>query len=298
MLMIVDAPGLWFRSFYGVPSSVRAPDGTPVNAVRGFIDGLATLVRARKPSRLVCAEDLDWRPQWRVDLLPTYKTHRVAPDGEEEAPDELGPQVDVIREVLAAYGIPMIGSEGYEADDVLCTLAAQADEPVDVVTGDRDLFQLVDDARGVKVVYMGRGIAKAEAFDAAAVRARFGVDPDRYVDYAVLRGDASDGLPGVKGIGDKTAAQLINVYADLESLVATAPTAQSPKRAAALADAADYIAAAVTVVRTVPDVPLPEVDGTLPGAPADQAALDALSKRWGLASPLGRLAGAIAEVKA
>ena len=298
MLMIVDAPGLWFRSFYGVPSSVRAPDGTPVNAVRGFIDGLATLIRARKPARLVCAEDLDWRPQWRVDLLPTYKTHRVAPDGEEEAPDELGPQVDVIREVLAAYGIPMIGSAGYEADDVLCTLAAQAAEPVDVVTGDRDLFQLVDDTRQIKVVYMGRGIAKAEAFDAAAVRERFGVDPERYVDYAVLRGDPSDGLPGVKGIGEKTAAKLMNTYADLASLIGTAQFGQTPRISAALADAAEYLKVAPTVVRTVPDVPLPEVDGALPDAPADQSALDALSKRWGLASPLGRLAEAIAEVKA
>ncbi|GIG69631.1 5'-3' exonuclease [Phytomonospora endophytica] len=298
MLMIVDAPGLWFRSFYGVPSSVRAPDGTPVNAVRGFIDGLATLVRSRRPSRLVCAEDLDWRPQWRVDLLPSYKTHRVAPDGEEEAPDELGPQVDVIREVLAAYGIPMVGSAGYEADDVLCTLAATAKEPVDVVTGDRDLFQLVDDERGVKVVYMGRGIAKAEAFDAAAVRERFGVEPSRYVDYAVLRGDPSDGLPGVKGIGEKTAAKLISEYGGIDTLVTAASgdaPGITPRIRGSLTEAAAYLQAAPTVVRTVPDVPVDDVDGALPDTPADQAALDALSARWGLASPLGRLAEAIAE---
>ena len=301
MLMIVDAPGLWFRSFYGVPSSVRAPDGTPVNAVRGFIDGLATLIRARRPARLVCAEDLDWRPQWRVDLLPTYKTHRVAPDGEEEAPDELGPQVEVIREVLAAYGIPVVGAAGYEADDVLCTLAATATEAVDVVTGDRDLFQLVDDDREVKVVYMGRGIAKAEAFDAAAVRERFGVDPGRYVDYAVLRGDPSDGLPGVKGIGEKTAARLINEYGGLDTLLAAAAgeaAGITPRIRGSLTDAADYLKAAPTVVRTVCDVPVDDIDGTLPDTPADAAALDALSQRWGLASPLGRLAEAIAEVKA
>ncbi|WP_285664467.1 5'-3' exonuclease [Actinorhabdospora filicis] len=299
--MIVDAPGLWFRSFYGVPSSVRAPDGTPVNAVRGFVDGLATLIRAYGPSELVCAVDLDWRPQWRVDLLPTYKTHRVADSGEEEAPDELGPQVEVIVEVLAALGVPVVGSAGFEADDVLATLAARASGPVDVVTGDRDLFQLVADARSVRVVYIGRGIGKAEAFDAAAVRERFGVEPGQYADYAVLRGDPSDGLPGVKGVGDKTAARLITEFGSLDGLAAAAAEGAkgvTPRVRTSLAEAAGYLKAAPTVVRTVADVPLPEVDGTLRAEPADPVALEALSARWGIGSPLGRFRAAVEGVPA
>lgn len=289
--MIVDAPGLWFRSFYGVPSSVRAPDGTPVNAVRGFVDGLATLIRAFGPTELVCAVDLDWRPQWRVDLLATYKTHRVADSGEEEAPDELGPQVEVIAEVMAALGVPLVGSAGYEADDVLATLAARATGPVDVVTGDRDLFQLVDDARSVRVVYIGRGIGKAEAFDAAAVRARFGVEPGQYAEYAVLRGDPSDGLPGVKGVGDKTAARLITEFGSLDALVAAAGAGDkrvTPRVRTSLTEAAGYLKAAPTVVRTVADVPVADVEAALPVEPADPGALEALSERWGIGSPVKR----------
>lgn len=294
--MIVDAPGLWFRSFYGVPSSVRAPDGTPVNAVRGFVDGLATLIRAYGPSELVCAVDLDWRPQWRVDLLPSYKTHRLAESGEEEAPDELGPQVEVIGEVMAALGVPMVGSAGYEADDVLATLAARASGPVDVVTGDRDLFQLVDDAREVRVVYIGRGIAKAEAFDDTGVRERFGVEPGQYADFAVLRGDPSDGLPGVKGVGDKTAARLITEFGSLEGLIEAAAAgvkSVTPRVRTSLADAAEYLKAAPAVVRTVADVPLPEVDAALPVEPVDPDALEELAVRWGIGSPLGRFRAAV-----
>ena len=156
-LMLLDSASLYFRAFYGVPDSVRAPDGTPVNAVRGFLDIITRLVTTYRPTHLVACWDDDWRPQWRVDLIPTYKTHRVAevvaggPDVE-EVPDPLEVQVPVIREALGILGIRIVGAAEHEADDVIGTLATTATMPVDIVTGDRDLFQLVDDARDVRVV--------------------------------------------------------------------------------------------------------------------------------------------------
>ncbi|MFD0559493.1 5'-3' exonuclease [Stackebrandtia endophytica] len=298
MLMLVDAPGLWYRAFYGVPSSMRGPDGTQINAVRGFCDGLSTLIRNQRPTGLVCAIDANWRPDWRVELLPSYKAHRVAADGGEEEPDALGPQVEIIMELLRCLGIATVGSTGFEADDVLATLAAGHDGPVEVVTGDRDLFQLVDDDQPVRVIYIGRGIAKAETYDEAAVRQRFGVRADQYADFAVLRGDASDGLPGVKGVGDKTAAKLITEYGDLATLLGAAADPASsltPRVRGSLIDAADYLAVAPKVVRTVADVPVPKVDTDLPETVADEAGLSELTQKYGLANPVTRFGEAVAE---
>ena len=298
-LLAVDAPSLYFRAFHGVPTSAaRAEDGTPVNAVRGFLDMLATLVRNRQPDRMVCAMDADWRPAWRVALLPSYKAHRVAYGNTETVPDELVPQVPVIERVLAAVGIPAVGVAGYEADDVLGTLAATQPAPVEVVSGDRDLFQLVDDARPVRLLYVGRGVAKLEVADDAAVQARFGVPAAAYVDFAVLRGDPSDGLPGVNGIGDKTAARVITRYGSLSALqaaVADPETGFAPGVRTKLAAAGDYLAAATHVVRVARDVPLPEpLAADLPAAPVDPDALMALAQRWNLAGPCQRLVDALA----
>jgi hypothetical protein len=207
-LLLVDAASLYFRAYHGIPeSAARAPDGAPVNAVRGFLDMLATLIRGRRPDRVICALDADWRPAWRVALLPSYKAHRLAPGGgqEEVVPDGLVPQIPVILDLLVALGIPALGAAGYEADDVLGTLATREPGPVEVVSGDRDLFQLVDDGKPVRLLYCGRGVAKLEVFDDAAIRARYGVPAAGYADFAALRGDPSDGLPGVAGIGEKTA---------------------------------------------------------------------------------------------
>src|SRR3954447_18429952 len=163
-LLLLDTPSLYFRAFYGIPESVTAPDGTPVNAVRGLLDFIARLVRDHQPTRLVAAMDDDWRPAWRVQALPSYKAHRVGPGGGDQTPDALAVQVPVIEEVFAALGVATVGVAGYEADDVIGTLATRADCPVDVVTGDRDLFQLVDDVRGVCVVYTARGVGSATAW--------------------------------------------------------------------------------------------------------------------------------------
>ncbi|MFF3854607.1 5'-3' exonuclease H3TH domain-containing protein [Micromonospora sp. NPDC002575] len=297
-ILLIDAPSLYFRAYFGVPeSAARAADGSPVNAVRGFLDMLATLVRTRRPDRMVCALDHDWRPDWRVALLPSYKAHRVAPEGGEEVPDTLGPQVPVILDVLAAIGITAIGATGYEADDVLGTLSVTQPAPAEVVSGDRDLFQLVDDARGVRLLYVGRGVAKLEDCDDAAVRARYGVPADRYADFAALRGDPSDGLPGVPGVGEKTAARLVDRYGGVAGILAALDDPGSgfaPGLRARLDAARGYLAVAPTVVRVALDVPLPELPTALPQAPADPDRLLELAERWNLAGSCRRLVDALA----
>jgi 5'-3' exonuclease len=297
--MLLDAASLYFRAFYGVPTSVTAPDGRPINAVRGFLDMTARLLTAHRPDRLVACWDDDWRPAFRVDALPSYKAHRVAPEGGEEVPDELSPQVPVLIEVLAAAGIDRVGAPGYEADDVIGTLATRARGPVDIVTGDRDLFQLVDDARGVRVLYTARGIADIESVDEAAVAAKYGIPGRAYAEFAVLRGDPSDGLPGVAGVGAKTAAALINEFGDLAAIraaVARTAVPKPPLTAAVLKKmqaAADYLDAAPVVVAVACTIDLPPIEGVLPGRPADADALARLAEAHGLGSSVHRLGAAL-----
>jgi 5'-3' exonuclease len=306
-LLLVDTPGLYFRAFFGIPEgAARAPDGSSVSAVRGTLDMLSTLIRTRRPDRLVCAFDEDWRPAWRVALIPSYKTHRlaeagVAEPGAEQVPDPLARQVPTILELLAAFGIPAVGATGYEADDVLGTLATREPAPVEVVSGDRDLFQLVDDDRPVRVLYTGRGVANLQVFDDVAVRARFGVPAALYPDYAALRGDPSDGLPGVAGIGEKTAARLIDRYGGLDGILAALPDPKAgfaPGLRAKLAESVEYLAAAPRVVRVVRDIALPTLDTTLPARPARPDVLRTLGERWNIANAVGRLTEALAEVAA
>ncbi|MEU5906731.1 5'-3' exonuclease [Micromonospora sp. NPDC047527] len=297
-ILLIDAASLYFRAYFGVPeSAARTEDGTPVNAVRGFLDMLATLIRGRGADRMVCALDYDWRPAWRVELLPSYKAHRVAPQGGEVVPDTLSPQVPMILEVLAAVGITAVGATGYEADDVLGTLSVTQPGPVEVVSGDRDLFQLIDDTRPVRLLYVGRGVAKLDDCDDAAVRARYGVPADRYADFAALRGDPSDGLPGVPGVGEKTAARLIERYGSIAGILAALDDSDSsfaPGLRTKLAAARDYLAVAPTVVRVALDVPLPELPTALPTAPVDPDRLLDLAGQWNLAGSTRRLVDALA----
>ncbi|MGX1268896.1 5'-3' exonuclease [Streptomyces phaeoluteigriseus] len=296
-LMLLDTASLYFRAYFGVPDSVKAPDGTPVNAVRGLLDFIDRLVKDHRPDELVACMDADWRPQWRVDLIPSYKAHRVAeeraagPD-EEEVPDTLSPQVPVIEAVLDALGIARVGVAGYEADDVIGTFTARAKGPVDIVTGDRDLYQLVDDARGVRVLYPLKGVGTLQTTDEAWLREKYGVDGRGYADLALLRGDPSDGLPGVPGIGEKTAAKLLTEFGDLAGILAAAddPRAKlTPSQRKRLDEARPYLAVAPTVVKVADDVPLPEVSTGLPRTPRDPAALEELAERWGLGGSLQRL---------
>ena len=296
-LLLVDAPSLYFRAYFGIPeSAARAPDGTPVNAVRGFLDMLATLVRGRRPDRLACALDEDWRPAWRVELLPSYKAHRVGADGGDQVPDGLGPQVPVILDLLAALGVPALGAAGYEADDVVGTLATREPGPVEVVSGDRDLFQLVDDDKPVRLLYCGRGVAKLEVFDDAAVQSKYGVPSAGYADFAALRGDPSDGLPGVPGVGEKTAARLVSRYGSLAGVRAALddPAAGfAPGLRTKLVAAAGYLDVAPAVVRVTRDVALPDLDFALPKAPADPDRLLELAATWNLAGATRRLVDAV-----
>lgn len=302
-LMLLDAASLYFRAFFGVPADVTAPDGTPVNAVRGFLDMIAVLVAAHRPSALVACWDDDWRPQWRVNLLPSYKTHRVAdgspPDPSPElpaaevVPDLLADQVPVIAAILEVLGIARIGAPGCEADDVIGTLATRSPGPVDIVTGDRDLFQLIDDDRQVRVLYVARGVRNRVAVDQTELRTRYGVGTgDGYADLATLRGDASDGIPGVPGIGEKTAAALLARHGSLAGIMAALDdggAGLTPAQRTKLTSARDYLAVAPAVVRVLRDADLPTVRHRLPDAPSDPAELDRLVTRYGLTGSLERL---------
>lgn len=292
-MMVFDTSYLYYRAFFGVPSHMRAPDGTPVNAIRGLLDSITRLVEQYSPDRIACAWDDDWRPAWRTELVPSYKAHRVeavVSEGvdQEETPDDLGVQVPLIRALLEATGMPVIGVADHEADDVLGSLAAQHDGRSLVVTGDRDLFQLVDE--DTSVIWVGQGVAKHVVVDAAWLHAKYGVFPDRYVDFSVLRGDPSDGLPGVKGVGEKSAARLTEAFGSLEELVTAALDGSggiTPSIRSGIVDSAEYILRAEAVVAVVLDLPI-VLPPLLPLEP-DTDRVAQLADRLGLAGPIGRL---------
>jgi 5'-3' exonuclease len=318
--MLLDSASLYFRAFFGVPDQRTSPGEPPTNAVRGFLDMIASLVTQFEPTHLVACWDNDWRPQWRVALVPSYKAHRVAQEGPatpasnapdqahpasddtaaEEVPDDLAPQVPVIADALAALGIARLGADGYEADDVIGTLAERSRGimPVDIVTGDRDLLQLVDDADGVRVLYTGKGgVREPDLVTQAYLRERYAVETgEAYAEMSVLRGDTSDGLPGVKGIGDKTAAQLISAYGSLSALRA-AIDAGDPgikgARRANLEAASAYLDVAPTVVRVARDARVPEVDMTLPAQVADAALMSRIAAEYGVTSSFNRVLSAL-----
>jgi 5'-3' exonuclease len=310
--MLLDAASMYFRAYYGVPESITAPDGTPVNAVRGFTDMVARLITERRPTRLVACLDLDWRPAFRVRALPSYKAHRVAggerdtapPGIPEEVPDTLEPQIPVLLEVLAAAGIATAGAEGHEADDVIGTLTAREDtDAVQVVSGDRDLMQVVrEEPTPVRLVYVGRGLAKAETLGPSEVAVKYGVPAGRagaaYAEMAMLRGDPSDGLPGVPGVGAKTAASLVSRFGSWGELRAAVDDATdkrlSPPVRAKLAAAAPYLSVVEPVVRVALDAPVVlDRSDVLPTEPADPQRLAELAQQWGLTGSVDRLVAAL-----
>jgi 5'-3' exonuclease len=319
-LMLLDSASLYFRAFFGVPDQRSDPSQPPTNAVRGFLDMIASLVTTHQPTHLVACWDNDWRPQWRVDLLPSYKAHRVTQESPapvpvdvpdqahpasddtvaEEVPDDLAPQVPVIVDALAALGIARLGADGFEADDVIGMLATRwgGTMKVDIVTGDRDLLQLVDDARGVRVLYTGKGgVREPDLATQAYLRARYAVETgDAYLDMSVVRGDTSDGLPGVKGIGDKTAAQLIAEYGSLAGLRAAIDSgdpAIKGARRANLEAATAYLDVAPTVVRVTRDAPVAHADLALPTEVADPVLMSKVASEFGVTSSFNRVLSAL-----
>jgi 5'-3' exonuclease len=304
-LALLDSASLYFRSYFALPDSMTAPDGTPVNAVRGFADTIARILTERKPSRLVACLDADWRPAFRVRALPSYKAHRVADpkNNIEEVPDTLTPQIPIILDLLDAVGLATAEAAGFEADDVIGTLAhREGTDPVEVVSGDRDLFQVVrEEPTPISVVYVGRGWAKAEVIGPRELAARYELPEENagpaYADMALLRGDPSDGLPGVTGVGEKTAAKLIKRFGSLEGLLAAAEAGDKlvPLRVkTALEDAAKYVAAAPLVVRVAKDAEV-VVDrrDAVPAKPRDLDRVRALQEKWDLSTSVDRLLAAL-----
>ncbi len=293
-LLLVDTPSAYFRAFHGVPVTVTAPDGTPVNAVRGTLDVLARQIRDLAPASFVACFDTDWRPAWRVAAIPSYKTHRVADDGGDGTPDPLGVQVPIIEAVFDAIGLARCGVADFEADDVIGTYAHEWPGPVDIVSGDRDLFQLIRDDKPVRIIY---SVEKYARIDEAAVARKYAIPGRGYGEFAVLRGDPSDGLPGVAGIGPKTASALVNRFGTVDAMVRALDGGDESGFPAGarnkLALARDYLTSASYVVRVRTDVPLPELAVTLPREPVDPDALVALSERYGLDSSLNRLLTAL-----
>lgn len=296
--LIVDTATLYFRAYYGIPSTLTDAAGRPVNAVHGLLDMLARLIDHYHPSSLVCCWDGDWRPAWRVELVESYKTHRLAvPDqvaevATELVEDALAQQVPWIRDCVQAAGISIVGAPGYEADDIAGTLArrvaSRAGHAI-VVSGDRDLFQLVNDK--IQVAYVGRGVARHELVDDSWLLAKHGITGAQYADFATLRGDPSDGLPGVAGIGDKTANGLLTSYGNLDAIIAAAcdPTsAMTTRIRQRITAATDYLARARQVVATA-EVDLPELDAAVRPGRADLARCAALADEHNSRGPMRRL---------
>lgn len=292
LTLLIDAASLIYRALYSTPESVRTPDGNPINAAHGFLGMLARLIADRDPDFLCCADDEDWRPQWRVDLIDTYKTQRAEPtSAQAEAEDRLAPQMPVIFEILELCGIKVVGHAGFEAEDVIGTLAERAPGPVAIVSGDRDLFQLVRDP-DVFVLYPHRGVSQMDVVDESYIEARYGIPGHAYRDFAVLRGDPSDGLPGVRGIGEKLASSLLARYGSLDSIVDAATSSQQGLAIGKIRRDLDYIERAVQVVSIPTDLPIAKVDLTRPRGEPEPVVFP-LAERYGLEGAVRRLVAAL-----
>lgn len=302
-LLLLDSASLWYRAFYGLPQSMVSPSGQPVNAIRGYLDSIARMAVTYQPDRIVACLDGDWRPSWRTDLIPEYKANRIEEESDDgslsDAAEELEileAQVPVIMEVLDAIGIPLIGIDDYEADDVIATLSVREPGPTFIVTGDRDLFQLVDDKRKVKVAYIAKGISQHELVDLKWIKNRYEIPGDRYALFATFRGDPSDGLPGARGIGPKGAATIANSFATIEDVIEAANNSNSKLSASLqkkILESAEYLRKAEIVVNCVDDLRLPKGPFNLPKKVVNSKALETLAKSYGIDSSVKRLLSAL-----
>jgi 5'-3' exonuclease len=295
-LMLLDSASLWYRAYFGMPDTLVSPDGMPVNAIRGYLDMTSRLLVKYQPNRLVACLEGDWRPSWRVELFPEYKLNRLDETGAEEEPDTLGPQIPVLLDVLDALGIPIIGVDDYEADDLIATFSVKEKGPIRIATGDRDLFQLVDDKRDVKVVYLAKGISNHDLVDLNWIEKKYQIPGDRYALFAMIRGDSSDGLPGIRGIGEKGAALISNQFKTMPEVMAAAHSGDerlTPNLRKKLLDSADYALIAPKLVGCALDVAIPKILINLPSKPASFDQIKALKDEYGLDASIDRIISAL-----
>ncbi len=295
-LMLLDSASLWYRAYFGMPDTLVSPSGLQVNAIRGYLDMTSKLINLYKPNRIVACLEGDWRPSWRVELFPDYKMNRLDESGEEEEPDTLSPQIPILLDLLEALGIPMVGVDDYEADDLMATFAVNQPGPVRIVTGDRDLFQLVDDKRDVKVVYLAKGIANHDLIDLKWIEQKYEIPGDRYGLFAMIRGDASDGLPGIKGIGEKGAASIARQFTNLDEVMKAAIndderlTTNIRKK---LLESSEYAKIAPKLVGCATDVSIPEMKIDLPSKPLNTQKIQNMKEEFGLGTSVDRIMNAL-----
>ena len=295
-LMLLDSASLWYRAYFGMPDTLVSPSGLPVNAIRGYLDMTSRLIVKYKPDRLVACLEGDWRPSWRVELFPDYKLNRLDEEGEEDEPDTLGPQIPILLDVIDALGIAMVGVDDYEADDLMATFSVKQQGPIRIVTGDRDLFQLADDKRDVKIVYLAKGISNHDLVDLKWIADKYQIPGDRYALFAMIRGDSSDGLPGIRGIGEKGAASIANQFTSLENVMQAARegddrlTANIRKK---LLESAAYAAIAPKLVSCALDVAIPEMEIMIPKQPKSMKKIDDLKNEYGLGASIDRITNAL-----
>ena len=295
-LMLLDSASLWYRAYFGMPDTLLSPSGEPVNAIRGYLDMTAKLISQYKPKRLVACIEGDWRPSWRVELFPEYKANRLDVEGEEEEPDTLGPQIPILLDLLEAFQIPLVGVDDYEADDVMATYAVTHPGPTKIVTGDRDLFQLVDDQRKISVVYLAKGIANHDLVDRKWISQKYDIPGERYALFAMIRGDASDGLPGIRGIGEKGAAIIAKQFTKLEDVMIAAENGDdrlTPNIRKKLLESSEYAKIAPKLVHCALDVPLPSLDISIPKRPTSLDEIYQYQKDYGLGASVDRLISAL-----
>ena len=287
--LLLDVSSLMYRAFFALGDAVTSPAGRPVGAVHGYLDMVTRLIVSRRPDELVHAYDHEWRPVARTDIYPGYKANRP-PD-----PEGLPEQFTMLRQVLDLTGMSQAMTRGWEAEDAIAALCTDARgiDRIEIVSGDRDLIQLVRDPV-VKLLFTLRGVSELVEFDEAAVREKYGVPPERYAEFAILRGDPSDGLPGVHGVGEKTARALIQAYASLSELLTDAEAAEpgplrgKPALCARLRDATEYVAAMQRLVPVNAQAPVDRWDSV-----RDDEALGGLADELGLRGPVQRLRAAL-----
>jgi 5'-3' exonuclease len=295
-LLLLDSASLWYRAYFGMPDTLISPKGEPINAVKGFLDMSARLINIYSPNRFVACLEGDWRPCWRVDLFPEYKLNRIDDSGEEAEPDTLSPQIPVLLDVLDAFGFATLGVDDYEADDVIATLSKSERGPIRIASGDRDLFQLVDDEKDVKIVYLAKGLSNHDLVDIDWISKKYEIPGDRYALFAMIRGDASDGLPGLKGIGEKGAALIAKSFSQMQDVVKAAENEDEllPKTLAKKVLASkEYARIAPKLVNCAIDVPIPSMNIDLPKKPNSLTKIKELQSEYGLGSSVDRLISAL-----